>query len=327
MPCFSFLHSLVLFTLPEPKILFSDLYYSITFGSLGVGIFFIISGYLITVSWLNSSNGKNYLTKRVLRIYPGLFINVLITVFIFGLISTTLTTSDYLFQILTEAHLYLLSALVFSIPDLPGAFSENVYTLSNGALWTLPIEFLCYLLVALFGFKFPIKKSLTLLLPVALLLGFHAIFYPKVALLDFHTFTFFTGAFFLLYMPSKLFQSHLIGLLSFTTLLTLLILDIYFLPAYLFALSFLVFYLAFGTPVLPIAKYGDFSYGLYIYAWPIQQLCAAYFNFNAEDYVVYLIMSFTLTLLCAIASWHLIESPCIKWGKNLKDRKHQNDDK
>jgi peptidoglycan/LPS O-acetylase OafA/YrhL len=80
-------------------------------------------------------------------------------------------------------------------------------------------------------------------------------------------------------------------------------------------MTYLVFWLA---AVLPFRSFGkrDYSYGIYIYSFPIQQSLAA-FGLWAYGFAAYFGASFGLTLLCAAASWHLIERPALKWKRLL----------
>lgn len=64
-------------------------------GSLSVGAFFIISGYLITQIWCSLPQPPEYLAKRLLRIWPGLAVAVLLSAFAFGLVMTDMSLSEY----------------------------------------------------------------------------------------------------------------------------------------------------------------------------------------------------------------------------------------
>jgi peptidoglycan/LPS O-acetylase OafA/YrhL len=121
-------------------------------GELGVGVFFVISGYLITASYDRSASLKDYLVKRVLRIEPALVVCLAVTALVFGAASTTLSFGDYFAS--PGVWLYMLrNALLYPVTyELPGVFAHNPFTAAvNGSLWTLRLEFTCYLAVAALG--------------------------------------------------------------------------------------------------------------------------------------------------------------------------------
>lgn len=117
-----------------------------SFGSLAVSIFFCFSGYYITKSILKNSN--KFLIKRLKRLLPELVIVVLLTIFVVGPIFTNLSLKKYFLN--GETYLYLLNAIMIPVHNLPGVFSNNVHLSTvNGVLWTLSVEFACYLFIFL----------------------------------------------------------------------------------------------------------------------------------------------------------------------------------
>ena len=111
-------------------------------------IFFSISGYLITASWNRKRDPFSYLIARALRIFPGLVLLVLVTVFVLGPLMTTSSTGEY-FD-LPRTWSYLSNIWLRPQYDLPGVFIDIPYPNAvNGSLWTLPAEFFCYLVVPL----------------------------------------------------------------------------------------------------------------------------------------------------------------------------------
>src|SRR5690606_29965057 len=122
----------------------------ISFGSLAVAIFFIISGLLISQSFHRSDLLK-FTVARILRIYHALVVITLLSVFILGPVFTNFSWSSYFTDRMTLKYLFN----VFSIRiqhHLPGVFENNYYPNTvNGSLWTLPIEIACYGLIASIG--------------------------------------------------------------------------------------------------------------------------------------------------------------------------------
>ncbi len=98
-------------------------------GYLSLNVFFIISGFLVTKSYFDRGNVFSYLRSRVLRIFPGLILAVVYTVFIIGLFFSTLSPSEYLANPLT--HEYVIKNLLLAFPDipsgLPGVFHDTIF--------------------------------------------------------------------------------------------------------------------------------------------------------------------------------------------------------
>lgn len=114
---------------------------------LGVNILFAISGYLVYKSYKNSRGFGEYLKKRIVRIFPMLIFIVILTVFI-GAFFTTVDNKTAYFKYSLSYVIY--NCLLSPRFELPGVFIENYYPAAvNGSLWTLPIEFACYLILPL----------------------------------------------------------------------------------------------------------------------------------------------------------------------------------
>lgn len=115
---------------------------------LGVRILFVVSGYLITESYIRNNNIFVYIKRRLLRIYPALIICIMMSVLALGPIFTTLPLSIYF----KNSGEYIWKNLCMSpVFALPGVFEDNIYpSVVNGSLWTLPIEVFCYLTLIVF---------------------------------------------------------------------------------------------------------------------------------------------------------------------------------
>lgn len=117
--------------------------------TFGVAIFFCVGGYLVTLSWLRQPDFKQYIVKRIFRIFPALIICILLTVFVIGPLITSLSVKEYFDN--PSTYTYLLNCFLYINYALPGVFVNNIgSTAVNGSLWFLPVLFLIYLLVPLY---------------------------------------------------------------------------------------------------------------------------------------------------------------------------------
>src|SRR5436190_11481194 len=283
-------------------------------GLAGVFVFFTISGYLISQSFETTPSPFVFLAKRSLRIFPGLLGCLLVCVFAIGPLVTTLPLGDYLAA--PETYLFLLHNAVLDVDynRLPGVvfWPGNSGGIVNGPLWSLPCEALLYLM--LFG----LGACRLLSLPVTLLLlsaGIASLW------LDTAGTTFGSALWLLGFFAAGMVLYRLRGPRTFAwhwAVLALIGLALsipgrLFLVAFPLFGSYLVIYLALNRrlPVMRAARFGDLSYGLYIYGWPIEQ-CVVYFSAATAPWWQVLAISLTLALATAWLSWHIVEARC-RW--------------
>lgn len=285
-------------------------------GEFAVAIFFVISGYLITSSWIASSSARSFMIKRALRVFPALVLAVLLSAFVIGPLVTEGSMTSYLSSPVTWT--YLQNILLVTRFELPGVFSQNIYpNVVNGSLWTLPLEVLMYIGVLIMGLVGLLNRRL-IFLPIAGLalghfwmlgrLGIESFFINNIFKLGL---MYYTGAAIFLYRDSLPWRGWIAAMLAAALALTFHTAAGPF--VYVIALPYLVIYLAYAPiPLISrFGKYGDFSYGMYIYAFPFQQLTV--YLLGHEIGVFWLtVISLVPTLLLAILSWHLIEAPAMK---------------
>ncbi len=148
-------HMYVLTGQPTPMFMWESIH------GFGVAVFFVISGYLITKSWMRRPVFKEYIVKRIFRIFPALIACVLLTVFVVGPLMTSIPLREYFSSPLTWK--YLLNGVLYINHLLPGVFENNIASSAvNGSLWCLPVEFLMYLVVPVYvgiGMKLSAKSQ------------------------------------------------------------------------------------------------------------------------------------------------------------------------
>ncbi len=301
-------------------------------GAIAVNVFFLLSGWLIASSWTHSASFVSYLIRRIARIFPALIVVTLATVFIIGPLFTTLSLVDYFAA--PGTWIYLKTALLYRPLPLPGVFESLPYPSAvNGSLWTIRYEFAMYLLVPfvyfLLGRFARARKAIALALFAFLALG-HCLISglglaaPLICAQGFRLATyFFAGCIVYEFGLLKYFDVQY----SVLALLFMLVFaqEEGFLCVPLMVVATMVF--VFGFSLAPNPRFArcfsknDFSYGIYIWAFPIQQVLVQLGGGSPQDSTLfYSLVAFAITLILAVGSWFLVEKPCMAWGKRLSKR-------
>ncbi|MBK8658869.1 MAG: acyltransferase [Bacteroidetes bacterium] len=298
---------------------------ALQYSHLGVAVFFTISGYLITQSAMHSKSVVGYLWRRFLRIFPGLAVVLLICALLLGPLVTTLDVKGYfsnrgLYAFLGSISLYRLS------PGLPGVFELNPLKHAvNGSLWTLAYEFSMYMgvLVALLAGILH-KRNIILaiwcfLFVVRVYLGQNVFIYnystPLLLGLNM-MYCLEWSLFFISGMVFYLFSDKIEYKAAFAiTLLMLYGAAIYIdqnrILNYI-VIPYIVFYLSFLENTFSLKN--DLSYGIYIYAFPVQQSLIHFLGSDMNPYFLMLLTVFSVIPL-AFCSWKLIEKPALAYKK------------
>jgi peptidoglycan/LPS O-acetylase OafA/YrhL len=292
-------------------------------GGFAVAGFFVLSGFLVTRSFVSSSTSVRYLWKRVLRIFPGYWACLVATVVLFGPLAFLHehgTLHGYLdgypdspLRYLTGnawlwIHQYPIDNLLGKNP-LPHAF--------DGSLWTLIYEFKCYLAVMVLGIFGILQRGKWIVLCMAAFLWFsniEAFYHPawiKSVIpafsdveLPFLTSMFALGVVIYLFRDRIVISRAwaLVAAITFFVSLRFGWFNVVGEPAF----AYLCFWVAVRPRLPKLDRYGDFSYGMYVYAYLVQQMATMY-GVNRWGFVPYLLICFAASMLCAVASWFLVE--------------------
>ncbi len=292
------------------------------YSGLAVDCFFVVSGFLIFRSYDRSSSVKSYLEKRVRRIYPAYLTTILLAAFLLPLLAAEPGNSFLSLQWWR----YLGSNLVFLNflePHLPGVFEANPLQAVNGPLWTIKIEVLFYLFVPLICYFLKGKKRSLIM---ALLYVSSVTYSTVLFILWQKSFNYnylimerqLPGqlAFFLagglLYYFFPFFKKYAWPLCFAAILALLFHLKFLFYPIYPLALSIVVIFFALQLPFLGNwGKFGDLSYGIYIYHFPLIQGLTAVGFFTIHAWTAFFLLLFLL-FFTAYCSYHLVEKPFLR---------------
>ncbi len=296
-----------------------------TLGSFAVYVFFALSGFFISASFAGSDNVSAFLAARCLRLFPGLAVSLLLVGLVMGPVVTSLPVTQYLVD--PETWTFLLRNLtLFSAQyTLPGVFEANPYPAVEGSIWTLIQEVLCYGLVFLAGVSGLLGRrgymsgalvayGLLWLGPVVFPMQLH----PKLVQLHDLSLPFVIGMAFWLWrdrIPLSLAGNAALLALAYATRATPL-----GVPALMLFLTYATFWLG-HVPQGWLRRYnwfGDYSYGMYIYAFPIQGLVV--WLFGTTTPTLHIALAFPITLFLSVLSWRFVERPALHLRQTLAAR-------
>lgn len=291
----------------------------LTLGWLCVAIFFAISGFLITQSFDRKPQVESWCSARVARLFPGLIVVSVLVALLYGPVFTTLPLGQYFSQPQTYTYIPRNVTLVSLQFGLPGVFETLPYpTAINGSLWTLVYEVACYFGVFLAGVLGAIASRRRFAIAFALyLVVFAASALPGISdhvparleHLRLLSFPFAIGTAFYVWRSRVVLSWLLAAILAVAA--TLLRQTALFEPAFILAIAYGTFVLAYrvGGPIRHFNRVGDYSYGMYVYAFPVQQAAVAIAGPMSP--IENMVLAFPVTLLLAIASWYLVEKPAL----------------
>jgi|TARA_B110000046_G_scaffold183590_1_gene220006 peptidoglycan/LPS O-acetylase OafA/YrhL len=296
---------------------------------LAIDGFFIVSGFLIAKSYENSTTIKDYIIRRAKRIIPAYAVVILISALFLSAISTY-SLSEYFSNI--QFWKYLTANLSFQNylePCLPGVFETNKFCAVNGALWTIKLEEAFYLLVPVFYWLVRVKKfNFYALIIIVYLLS--VTYYTYFLSIDNYRIAKQLPGALAFFGTGIVFYKNFSLLQKWKDYIIIPCLIIFFLEHYILktqllkpvAFGFMVFYVAYSFRFLNnFGKYGDFTYGIYIYHFPLIQLFVYLGLFNKYPPILICMLFLMLTLLLAILSWYLIEIPYLSKNRRLRQKK------
>ena len=313
-----FSHSYALTGHPEP---FADVS-GWTFGEIGVVMFFAMSGFHIAQSWNEQTHLAPFSAKRGLRLLPALMVAVSVTVFVVGPLFTVLPLSSYFSDPTTWLYLVRCAFLITFFGTLPGVFETNPYPDAvNGSLWTLPVEACCYAMAAALGSLGLLRRSRVLLaFSVVLVLCVTPLSPISIAPAGGTTggnlsLVILLGATFVLGNLAYSLRARLhLSWISLGVLMAIWVATWgggWSRATGSVAIAFAVLVFAFRTPawLRRLTAPGDVSYGIYVYAFPVQQSVAAIWG--AINPLLMMAIAFPVTYVLAFLSWRLVERPAL----------------
>jgi peptidoglycan/LPS O-acetylase OafA/YrhL len=301
-------------------------------------MFFALSGFLIAGSADRLSLG-NFLINRGLRIVPALAVEITISALIIGTLFTTLPLKEYFFDPVFWH--YFTNIFGWIQYQLPGVFLDHPSQVINQSLWTVPFEVGGYILISVvIVLKLGKKPWLVLVFACALLI-LPVLFQSagmvgdnhktNYALLNYALFSrgsllfpsFLVGSVFYWFRYKMPFSSHIaIGCAIVGATIALIgnkewcdhyLLNLVSVPIQVYLTVFVGLS---SIPRVPFYSRGDYSYGIYLYGYPLQQVILSLFP-TMTFWLFHFLASLIFTTAAAVFSWHFIEKPILGLRKKF----------
>ena len=312
-----FAHSVAVLGLPPDREFFHQRI-GFSLGEMGLDMLFVTSGFLVTASLVGRQDLIAYLWARILRVYPGMWVMLVLTVFVLAPALTTLPRGDYYASPLTWEYFRKCATLISGARySLPGVF-ETVPLKGefNGSLWTMPVEVRMYLYLAAIWVALAFLPALRIrtmrfVLPISACVLLAIVLRARLTGIPFNganirVFMFLYGSSLYLWREKIPVGPWLLGGILAALLLASFDKTLFFV-VYVACLAPLVLHLVYvpGGQIRAFNDWGDYSYGVYIYAFPVQQTLALLFP--AMSLAAMMASSAVISVAIAIVSWKLIE--------------------
>jgi len=301
----------------------------ITFGNISVWAFFVISGFLITKSWQRSPKIGKYLKRRVGRIYPGFAVAAMMTALFVVPIAADPETY---FPVTLRS--FLFSTLRLQVFEFPRVFVHNPGALAlNGSLWSVPYEFWCYLGVMTLGLFGLLRRRWVVAALFLAVIALHLYmdisgWTPAGAMLgQIFGYPPFWATVLPYYLAGTLFHIyggyHLLHIRWLAAAGAILVVSNFIPHGLILTMPICGSYLLMGLAYFPwmhplnLGRFGDFSYGTYLYAFPIQQLLVMYAHSHISPWLLFAEAA-PITLVAGALSWFMIERHFLDRSSQLK---------
>lgn len=286
----------------------------VSYGNLSVTIFFAISGYLVTNSYYRSSSFWSYFEKRLRRLFPGLI--VCSAIMVFGLCALLGKDSFFAYAFSARgAGSFINSVWLEGFRDANGFTSDYIYPNAvNGSLWTLRYEFFSYILIPA-AIIFLKRGAPAIILILLASFAYQALYYSgHVGAANAQRFTallipYCVGAL-MLYCAPVISGKRNAAAISAISILSLILMpktpELSSVFNALIAVLTIIIGVSFKDKIIG-GKF-DFSYGIYIYAFPAQQMMI---NLTSLGFYQSMFASAIVTTVIAAGSWYFVEKPFI----------------
>lgn len=289
-------------------------------GAFGIAIFFSVSGYLVASSWDRDPNFIRFMIRRILRIFPGLVFALAVGAFVVGPLLTRFPLEDYFTNTLFGT--YCKSVFLYPMSfELPGVFRSNPFkNVVNGSLWTLSLEVFVYVVFALCSVSIWRNPRFRLSAVLIILGGLYGAEWGRVQ-----------GTFLTMDIASlrRCAACFLGGVLLWELRDRLPVYRWIWIPLcyamvasqgtgqemFIFMIFTPIAAISFATGQYPFfksfARFGDASYGIYIYSFLIQQVVMSLYP--TISLLNFVISTALVSAVAACLSWHLVEKQALSF--------------
>ncbi|WP_065427195.1 acyltransferase family protein [Stenotrophomonas indicatrix] len=302
--------------------------------SVAVKIFFVVSGFLVAKSWWSDPHVGRFLLRRGLRLFPALFVLLALTILVLGPLFTTLPIHDYVVSEGTIRY-FIYNMVLYPVYALPGVFADNPYPGAvNGSLWSLPVEVSMYLLLPVIAIIAALARSKAVFVAISLIGIALSLYYLIAVPAENQIVWWGTGSRSVADVGPYFFLGAIVAVTPIERVLNpggalflVAIAALFQLPQYwmqqlvlMMVLPYVV--LSFSTTATPFiskaGRFGDPSYGIYLYGFPVQQALFAVGGISMGP-LENTVFAVPIVVALAYLSWHLVEKRALSFkpGKRL----------